>query len=499
MIKRIGLALMTVVPALACAQPVHVRFDANLRYQTIQNFGASDAWSCQFVGGWPEAKREAIADWLFSTDTLADGSPKGIGLSLWRFNIGAGTAEQGAASGIRDDWRRTPAFANTTGPTPRRDAQFWFIKAAAHRGVQQFLGFFNSAPPAYTVNGKAYADKGQPNLDSAHFDAVATYAVDALHLTQQATGVHVNYLSPVNEPQWDWSDGSQEGSPYTNDAVASLCRALDRSIRRSDLRVKLITPEAGHLKYLLGDDDKPGRGNQIAVLFQPASTSYIGNLPTLMNAVAAHGYFTTSPASAAVDIRRRVKDCVATIPGLQYWMTEYCILGDNGGEIDGRGRDTGMNSALYVARVIHDDLVEGNASAWHWWLALSPYNYKDGLIYVSKTPSDGDYHDTKLLWAFGNYCRFVRPGMQRMAVETDTCPGLSVSGFTEKDARRKVLVFVNSDSVERTVLLDGRYAGTITVYTTDQNHTLKKSKAGGKQLTIPARSIVSAVLSSQTR
>lgn len=496
---RIGLALMTVVPALAHAQPVHVRFDADRRYQTIRNFGASDAWSCQFVGGWPEAKREAIADWLFSTDTLADGSPRGIGLSLWRFNIGAGSAEQGAASGIRDDWRRTSSFAQASAETPRRTAQFWFIKAAEHRGVRQFLGFFNSPPVGYTTNGKAYADKGKGNLDSSHVDLFAAYAIDAIRLTEKATGARVSYISPVNEPQWDWSDGSQEGTPYTNEAIASICRALDRSIRRSNLPVSLVTPEAGHLKYLLEDNDKPGRGNQVLAFYQPTSPSYIGDLPTLTHCVAAHGYFTTSPAPASVDMRHRVRDRVGTIPGLEYWMTEFCILGDNASEIDGRGRDTGMNAALYVARVIHDDLVEGGASAWQWWLALSPYDYKDGLIYVSKTPADGDYQDTKLLWAYGNYSRFVRPGMQRMAVDADACPGLSVSGFTEKDARRKVLVFVNSDSVERTVLLEGEDIAAITLYTTDQNHRLKKSKAGGQSLTIPARSIVSAVLSSQTR
>ena len=36
--------------------------------QHIQHFGASDAWSMQFLGLWPEKQQEQIADWLFSTD-----------------------------------------------------------------------------------------------------------------------------------------------------------------------------------------------------------------------------------------------------------------------------------------------------------------------------------------------------------------------------------------------------------------------------------------------
>ena len=39
-----------------------------------------------------------IADWLFSTENDANGQPKGIGLSLWRFNVGAGSTEQGENS-----------------------------------------------------------------------------------------------------------------------------------------------------------------------------------------------------------------------------------------------------------------------------------------------------------------------------------------------------------------------------------------------------------------
>src|SRR3954471_14371936 len=87
---------------------ISIRFDEKKTYQTIQNFAASDAWACQFVGNWPDAKKNAIADWLFSMDTLTNGNPKGIGLSLWRYNLGAGSAEQQENSGIGDEWRRAP-------------------------------------------------------------------------------------------------------------------------------------------------------------------------------------------------------------------------------------------------------------------------------------------------------------------------------------------------------------------------------------------------------
>lgn len=97
-------------------------------------------------------------------------------------------------------------------------------------------------------------------------------------------------------------------------------------------------------------------------------------------------------------------------------MSEYCILGDNEGEINGNGRDFSMDAAIYMARVIHTDLVEAEASAWHWWLAVSPCDYKDGLVYIDYKKEDGDFYVSKMLWGFGNYSRFIRPGFQRIGI-----------------------------------------------------------------------------------
>ncbi|HLO37756.1 MAG TPA: glycoside hydrolase, partial [Lacibacter sp.] len=95
--------------------PVKISININKQFQVIENFGASDAWACQFAGLWPDEKKNAIADLLFSTDTFSDGSPKGIGLSQWRFNIGAGSTQQGESSGIRDEWRRAESFLEPNG------------------------------------------------------------------------------------------------------------------------------------------------------------------------------------------------------------------------------------------------------------------------------------------------------------------------------------------------------------------------------------------------
>lgn len=48
--------------AVLQAATLRVQVDPSVQYQTIDGFGASDAWRCQFVGkNWPLQKRERIA------------------------------------------------------------------------------------------------------------------------------------------------------------------------------------------------------------------------------------------------------------------------------------------------------------------------------------------------------------------------------------------------------------------------------------------------------
>lgn len=88
-----------------------ISIDLNTKYQTIKGFGASDAWNCDYVGKyWNDSIKEKIAELLFSKDFDNQGNPIGIGLSRWRFNIGAGSFEQGNLSNIELVERRVECF-----------------------------------------------------------------------------------------------------------------------------------------------------------------------------------------------------------------------------------------------------------------------------------------------------------------------------------------------------------------------------------------------------
>lgn len=371
------LLLLNVSVLYADAQEtVNVKIDTGKRYQTIRNFGASDAWACQFVGSWPDEKRQKIADLLFSSDTLQNGAPAGIALSLWRFNIGAGSAGQGEESGIKDEWRRAALFSDRKGTVGgrRQAAQLWFIKAARKRGVPYFLGFCNSPPVHLTRNHRAFADSAVPNLAPDRYADFAEFLADAVQHVEKQTGVKTDYISPFNEPQWDWSDGGQEGTPFTNQGISDAVKSIDAVFTRKNTASRILVPEAGEIGYVYDTLKKAARGAQARAFFDKKSALYIGNLPHVSKTIAAHSYFTTSPAARSLAARKELFEQISEFPGLEYWQSEYCILGDNAGEINGQKRDLGIDAALYVARVIHDDLTTANASAWQWWTALSAYD-----------------------------------------------------------------------------------------------------------------------------
>jgi len=115
-IKRIGflniliLLLLTETQAQQ-ANPLVITIDTKDRAQTIQNIGVSGCWYSEPVGKyWPAEKKQRIAELLFSKKMDNASNPAGIGVSAFRFNVGAGTTETGIAGGIGDPNHRVECF-----------------------------------------------------------------------------------------------------------------------------------------------------------------------------------------------------------------------------------------------------------------------------------------------------------------------------------------------------------------------------------------------------
>ena len=117
--------------------------------QEIDGFGASGAWWAQIVGGWEESKRREIVGLLFGED--------GIALSIYRYNVGAGSEEE-----IGDPWRRAQTFETAKGQYDwNRDRNAMrILRQACAAGVENVVLFANSPPLRMTKSGDAWAGRG---------------------------------------------------------------------------------------------------------------------------------------------------------------------------------------------------------------------------------------------------------------------------------------------------------------------------------------------------
>jgi len=494
--------------------------ESSVKYQTIDNFSASDGWSMQFIGLWPKEKQQKMADWLFSTENEPTGKPKGIGLSLWRFNIGAGSAEQGNLSKIDNVWTRSECFLLPDGKYDwnKQQGQRNFMKLAKDRGVNQFLGFILSAPVYWTQNGLA-TNTGRDatfNLGKNHYADYAKFITNVVQGLSQHDGIILNYVCPFNEPDghWNWSGPKQEGTPATKYEIAKTVRLIGNEFVKHKIDSRILVSESFDYNCLFRVHPmvKADRGCQIQSFFNPDSTSsYIGNVLNVPRLMAAHSYWTDTPLSDLRKIRIELAKELKK-DNVKFWQTELCVMGNDKEIGGGGGKDLTMKTALYIARVIHHDLVYANASAWQWWRSVGTGDYKDGLIYANpdKTLIDGSFTDSKLMWTLGNYSRFIRPGAKRLGVtsfntngqvepEGDTDPyALMISAYENID-KTPVIVVINYEDKERTfeLIWNGKVPKEWTPYCTNDTKDanllpLPKIKYGMKIL-IPARSVISYV------
>lgn len=498
----------------------------NNTVQQIRNFGASGCWFSEEIGKkWPEAKKQRMAELLFSRSFDSNGQPKGIGLSAFRYNIGAGTAEQGDTGGIREPRHRVECFLSPNGHYDwnKQQGYTWMLQQARKYGVENLIAFVNSPPVQFTKNGLGYKlDKdGSTNLRPDKYIDYGNFLAEVIKHFDQS-GLHFNYISPVNEPQWDWtgtkSFAKQEGSPWTNEEIYEAVKALNSSLASQKLSTKILITEAGMLNYLYASNARASR--QIANFWDSKSPLYIGGLSNATGFVEGHGYFTENSDASLINTRRSLKDTLKKYDGLEYWQSEYCMLGDGFKENKKMPGRSAIDCALFLAKVIHHDLTTGNATAWHYWNSFEPGPADSNTLYYlialnpdRATDTANLYTITKNLWALGHYSLFVRPGMYR--VETARNDGLAdtlvaqhimISAFRDAAGKRLVVNVINYTTEDRSagIVLIGLSKGKTMklaarfVTSAKEGDDIKPYPASVKSnsIVLPARSITTFVFSS---
>lgn len=177
---------------------VKLTVKADKNGEVLDGFGASACWWSQIAGNSEYA--QDIAKLLYSKE--------GLGLNIYRYNIGAGSADNSETL-IENPWRRTESFYVFNEETGEYEYDFTRDAAAqkfldlclSYGCIDTVVLFANSPHYSMTLNGKASGNEEWwvSNIASENYDAYADYLVTIAEYFIKK-GVPVKYISPTNEP-----------------------------------------------------------------------------------------------------------------------------------------------------------------------------------------------------------------------------------------------------------------------------------------------------------
>ena len=474
-ILAVGLTAVLLAAALPSCTPTgtaELTIDPAARHQTLESFGISSAWWSQDVGGWTDKDangvpvREAVMELLYGKS--------GLGLQVYRSNLGAGTGTGEKAGEFNDPWRSGQSFIGDNGEIDYTldENALWCMNRALELGAKEVVFFCNSAPDSMTINGKPHSDKQKKkvtNLAPENYQAFADYVLDAVeHFRKQ--GVPVTTVSPINEPQWTWQ-GGQEGCHFEPDEMVALYKVFYAEMEKRGLtdEVALSFFESGQWG-----------GSKFKKWFEAIMEDE--TLSKVITTIDAHSY-NSSASEKASTARWLAKN----YPNLKRSCTEWT-------EMEDLGRDEGMDSAVVMADMICTDLTVLDAVHWSYWLAVSCYNWRDGLMYVDL--EEHTYTITKRLYEYGNFTKFIKPGAVRVETELK---GKELNAVSFDVDGGLVTVLVNSSGAEQTLTLNAQGYETVEMHLTDSAHNLEQvpvaTYVSGGQVKLPAKSVVTLVMS----
>ena len=313
---------------------------------------------------------------------------------------------------------------------------------------------------------------------------------------------------------------------YNNEELKSIYRSLYAALAQAGLEnsVEIDGAEVVELRAALSDDYHQrfdgsvytGGMNETAHgIYRNYIDALLGDAELrdmLGNKLSVHSYWSDASSDRLGLLRDLLADNLAKIsPQSKLWMSEFCILGDPGDirQFAGRGFDVNdMELALHTARVIHRDLTRMNVAAWFWWLAVTPYEHKDGLLKIDPSLEADTVKESKLMWTLGNYSRFIRPGYFRLELPgVDDLNGLMASAYKDPENKRLVIVAINAGETAESLqfniegLAPQKTVSAFQTYLTNSQHNLATGKTvsdSGQHL-IPAKSTVTFAASIESK
>ncbi len=459
-----------------------ISVDKNDVIKTVYGWGSSACWWSQNVDD--DTTRAQLAKLLYSSE--------GLGLNIYRYNIGGGFDENERTS---NPWRRAESFYVKNALTGEweydfsRDANAYaFLKESLSYGcIDTVVLFANSPHYSFTESGLASGsfEENTCNLKKDCYDDFVEYF---LTITEHfiADGIPVKFISPVNEPQWSWGGEwvGQEGCHYEPDEMLELMKLFAEGIEKRGLDVKLMAPESGEIVGFTAE------------YFEKLTSDE--TVKRNLGSLAYHSYWT--------DAYVKIKEAFAAENDEKYSdfrvdMTEWC-------ELPCWHNTDDVGSAVLMAKIIANDMQIGHSSSWTSWVAVNQQGFtddgfdrSDGLI--SANDDFTDYYICSRYNALAHFSKYVPTGSKLLDAKvntdeliTETDLSISWEGHPKKERtyyrlnyaafltpEGKTVLVISNEGDRKTVKLDvkGKH---MTVIRTDAEQQLATIYDGKKQSSI---------------
>lgn len=506
-IAKIMVAVMGVIPFLTPLSPennVKIKVNPFSVQQEFDGFGTSAAWWSQMISD--EEDRKDLAKELYSSD--------GLGLSIYRYNVGGGVNPE--HDRVAEESRRTESFYYFYEETGKyeydfsRDAnaQAMLFEALNQKNstVDTVILFANSPHYSMTISGEASGnyEQGKTNIAPEMYDDFVDYF---LTITEYfiSKGVPVKYISPINEPQWDWSGNwvGQEGCHYEKEQVLDVLALFSKGVDERGLEVKISAPESGQLGASWTDD---GWSNEVREDTKYWFDEIVSDKETYKNvtSLSYHSYWHDN----TVSVKKKFGDLIESgkYDGYKIEMSEWC-------ELPCVTTVDDVKAAVIMARVMANDINFSNVNSWTSWVAVNGVGtdeegklYSDGMFYALDNYTE--YHKTTRYNAMAHFSKFVPAGSVVLEAEGDEfsalyndvwydwwdkCHECNFCAFRTPEG--KYVIVVVNEGKDRTINVP-TLSLKMSVTTTDSEHSFEETYKGVNKgiISVKADSINTIVL-----
>jgi O-glycosyl hydrolase len=312
-------------------------------------------------------------------------------------------------------------------------------------------------------------------LKKDKYNDYADLLADYVKNFEERMGAPLAILSVQNEPNWKVK---YESCYWDGIDIRNFLRVIGQRFPRKGIAlaapngVGIMAPEYENFNVNFDEMIKPS-------LDDP-------NTNNVLTHIALHQY------NGAYDSSRQAGTFL--IPGIaesgkKFWQTE----------VSGSGpmlpKGSGIENALYYARMIHFDMTLAQTNAFlYWWLWT---NSSDADFSGSLIRAAGDsVNAATRLYVMGQYSRFIRPGWIRLDADASPCANVYSSAYRNPQTDEIAVVIINDSYSDAhiAITLHGAKFSSLDAWRTSSTEKLKslgnhKLPEGNANVSLPSMSV----------